>query len=64
MSAKAAAETTDASQWEYTTFAPRGETCPACLKVIRPLERVHRGAIERVSGPSFLVYRHVECPKG
>jgi hypothetical protein len=62
MSAAAAAET-DARKWEYVTYAPRGETCPACLKSIETLEQVKRGSIERQSGPPFVVYRHVKCPK-
>lgn len=55
---------TDAKQWEYTTYSPRGETCPACLKAIKPLERVRRGCLERQSGAPVVVYRHVECRKG
>lgn len=57
-------QTTDASKWEYVTFAPKGETCPACLKKIRTLERVRRGSIERQSGPPVTLYLHLECPKG
>jgi len=41
--ATAPAETTDASQWEYVTYAPSGQTCPACMRPIKSLERVHRG---------------------
>ncbi len=64
MSAAASANTTDAKQWEYTTFAPKGETCPACLKKIKPLDAVRRGSIERQSGAPYVVYRHLECPTG
>lgn len=55
-----AAADTDASQWEYVTYAPRGETCPACLKQIKPLERVRRGRFERQPGAPVVVYRHYE----
>ncbi|MBT2511698.1 hypothetical protein J7I98_39170 [Streptomyces sp. ISL-98] len=55
---------TDASQWEYTTFAPKGETCPACMKPIGSLDRVRRGETERTSGVPIVVYRHADkCPK-
>ncbi|MCX4848276.1 hypothetical protein [Streptomyces sp. NBC_00893] len=56
----------DARQWEYTTFAPSGETCPACLKPIAPLERCRRGEIERAPGSPVTFYRHVDCenPQG
>ena len=50
---------TDASQWEYTTYAPKGETCPACMKPIASLERVYRGTLDRQSGSPVVVYRHV-----
>ena len=52
---------TDARQWEYTTFAPSGETCPACMKPIKTLERCRRGEIERQSGTPVTIYRHVDC---
>lgn len=52
---------TDARQWEYTTFAPSGETCPACMKPIKSLERCRRGELERQSGSPVVVYRHVDC---
>lgn len=61
--ASQATETTDAKQWEYVTYAPRGETCPACLNSIKPLEQVRRGRLERQSGAPVVVYRHVNCPK-
>lgn len=55
---------TDASQWEYTTYAPKGETCPACMKPVKSLEPVRRGRLERQSGPPVVVYRHAEsCPQ-
>lgn len=54
---------TDARQWEYTTYAPTGETCPACMKPIEPLERCRRGSLKPRSGPPIVVYRHAErCP--
>ena len=54
----------DGSQWEYVTFAPEGRTCTACMKPIQRLEQVRRGSFERQSGAPFVVYRHIECPKG
>jgi hypothetical protein len=55
---------TDASQWEYTTYAPAGETCPACMKPIKALECVRRGQLERQSGGPVVVYRHADkCPR-
>ncbi len=53
---------TNANQFEYTTYAPKGETCPACMKPIGSLERVRRGTLERQSGPPVVVYRHARCP--
>ncbi|NML50775.1 hypothetical protein HHL19_19905 [Streptomyces sp. R302] len=64
MAAKTDENETDASKWEYTTYAPSGETCPACMKPIGPLERVRRGTLSSGSGTSVVVYRHVACPKG
>jgi hypothetical protein len=57
---------TDARQWEYTTFAPSGETCPACMKPIKTLERCRRGEIERQSATAITIYRHIDCadPQG
>lgn len=57
---------TDASKWEYTTYAPKGETCPACMKPIRSLDQARRGSLERQSGPPVVVYRHTDCahPQG
>ncbi|MGW1637661.1 hypothetical protein [Streptomyces lavendulae] len=52
---------TDARQWEYTTFAPPGETCPACRKPIKSLERCRRGEVERQSAGPAVVYRHIDC---
>ncbi|MHC0429527.1 hypothetical protein ACX6XY_04960 [Streptomyces sp. O3] len=55
---------TDASQWEYTTYAPSGETCPACMRPIKALEPVLRGSMERASGAPIVVYRHAgKCPE-
>lgn len=49
---------TDARQGEYTTYAPKGETCPECETKIEPLETCRRiaGLVVR--------YRHTECPTG
>lgn len=54
---------TDASNDEYGTFAPAGETCPVCMKAIKSLEPVRRCSLGRASGPPVVVYRHApECP--
>ena len=55
-------DTTDANQWEYVTYAPKGATCSACLKPVKSLEPVKRGSIERASAAPYVVYRHVMCP--
>ncbi|MFI8324492.1 hypothetical protein [Streptomyces sp. NPDC085529] len=64
MAAKTGENETDASKWEYITYAPSGETCPACMKPVGRLERVRRGELARQSGSPVVVYRHVTCPKG
>lgn len=53
----------DTRQWEYTTYAPSGETCPACLKPIKTFDLCRRGEIERVPGSPVTFYRHVDCEK-
>lgn len=58
----ATSNATDARQWEYTTYAPKGEQCPACLRPIQSLEKVRRGTLARSSEPPVVVYRHAECP--
>lgn len=57
---------TDARQSECTTFAPSGETCPACMKPIKTLERCRRGEFERQSATPITIYRHIDCtdPRG
>lgn len=63
MTGEAEDQSTDASQWEYTTYAPRGETCPVCIKVIGTLEPVRRGTLQRAPGTSEVTYRHHgKCP--
>ncbi|MER7663833.1 hypothetical protein [Streptomyces sp. NPDC096193] len=52
---------TDARQWEYTTYAPAGETCPACRKPIEPLERCRRGTQRRPAQPDTVTYQHLNC---
>ncbi|MFE9257911.1 hypothetical protein [Streptomyces sp. NPDC006879] len=52
---------TDASKWEYTTYAPKGERCPACMKPIKSLAPVRRGLLGRREGPPVIVYRHTDC---
>lgn len=54
--------TTDGRQWEYLTYAPQGESCPACRRSIAPFEPVRRGTVERASGATVVVYRHMRCP--
>ncbi|MFE9259236.1 hypothetical protein [Streptomyces sp. NPDC006879] len=55
---------TDARQWEYVTYAPAGETCPACMEPIKSLERCRRGTLERQSGPPVVIHQHVDrCPR-
>ncbi|CAL2059368.1 conserved protein of unknown function [Streptomyces murinus] len=51
---------TDASRWEYTTFAPKGETCPACMVPIKSLDLCKRGTLETPAG-DVVVYRHTDC---
>jgi hypothetical protein len=52
---------TDAGQWEYTTYAPKGETCPSCLKPIKSLEACRRGLLlQRGSSPA-VAYWHTDC---
>lgn len=55
--------TTNRETHEYLTFAPSDQTCPACKRVIGPLEPVRRGMLQRQSGPPAVVYRHVKCRK-
>lgn len=57
---------TDATRFEYETFAPAGETCPACMRPIKTLERCRRGSLEKPKGPDVVVYRHIDCddPQG
>ncbi len=50
-----------ARRWEYTTYAPKGVTCPACLMPIERMDLVRRGAIERESGADDVCYQHVDC---
>ncbi|THA38454.1 hypothetical protein E6W17_15670 [Streptomyces sp. A1547] len=56
----AATTETDARLWEYETFAPPGETCPACMKPIGTLDRCRRGSLVQARGP-VVVYRHLDC---
>ncbi|ANP55016.1 CRISPR/Cas system-associated protein Cas10 (large subunit of type III CRISPR-Cas system) [Streptomyces griseochromogenes] len=55
----------DARQWEYTTYAPSGETCPACGKPIKSLESCRRGMLSRRDSSPIVAYWHTACaPKG
>lgn len=59
----ATADAETGAAWEYTTYAPENETCPACMRPIGSLERCKRGEWERQSGAPVVVYRHTpECP--
>ncbi|MDH2392145.1 hypothetical protein QCN29_25845 [Streptomyces sp. HNM0663] len=65
MASKATATDTDARQMEYSTYAPAGETCPACTKPIKPLEGCRRGMLTRPVMAPAVAYWHNECaPKG
>ncbi|GHI08257.1 hypothetical protein [Streptomyces cellostaticus] len=56
---------TDARQREYTTYAPAGETCPACGVPIKNLENCRRGLLARRDSSPIVVYWHTACaPKG
>ncbi|MBT2403548.1 MULTISPECIES: hypothetical protein [unclassified Streptomyces] len=58
----ATSNTTDARRWEYVTYAPSGNRCVACKKLIKPLEPVRRGHSDRSSGPPVVFYQHTdEC---
>ena len=61
-SGRRAGTDTDARQGEYTTYAPKGETCPDCEKPIKTLESCRRVERARASGGPVVCYRHVECP--
>lgn len=56
--------TTAGQTEECPTYAPSGETCPACNKPIGSLEPVHRRMLVRVGVPPAVVYRHAgRCPR-
>lgn len=52
---------TDARQWEYTTYAPAGETCPACGKLIKSLESCRRGMLSHRDSSPIAAYWHTAC---
>lgn len=52
---------TDARGWEYTTYAPAGETCPACRKSIKSLESCRRGMLSRRDLSPTVAYWHMAC---
>lgn len=54
-------EGADAPRWEYATYTPSGQACPACTKPIGKFELCRRGELDERPG-SPVVYRHVECP--
>ncbi|MFF9566233.1 hypothetical protein [Streptomyces sp. NPDC014685] len=51
----------DHRPWDYTTFAPPGRTCPACLRPVQPLDRCFRGEIPGAAGEPVVLYRHIDC---
>lgn len=54
---------TDARAREYNTYAPQGEKCRKCRKLIKSLELCRRVVVDRASGaPALGPYEHVECP--
>ncbi|MFF4751709.1 hypothetical protein ACWD5R_04270 [Streptomyces sp. NPDC002514] len=52
---------TDAGRWEYTTYAPKGETCPSCLEPIKSLEVCRRGMLARRDSSRVVAYWHSDC---
>jgi len=52
---------TDASRWEYATYAPKGEICPSCLKPIKSLEACRRGLMARRDSSPIVAYWHSQC---
>ncbi|GFH36060.1 hypothetical protein SCWH03_22820 [Streptomyces pacificus] len=53
---------TDARQWEYVTYAPAGETCPACM-VPRNSARKSAPAPDGKADRSFVMeVDHGEAP--
>lgn len=64
MSDKVTDEAMDTRAWEYVTYAPKGERCSACKKVINPLEPVRRGNRDRRSEAPVVIYRHTELCAG
>ncbi|PRH77199.1 hypothetical protein C6N75_21585 [Streptomyces solincola] len=57
-------EATDVDgEWEYVTYAPRGEKCTACRCEVQPLDPVRRSTVKREPDGPVAVYRHAgECP--
>ncbi|GAA0600165.1 hypothetical protein GCM10010394_32060 [Streptomyces crystallinus] len=55
---------TDARQWEYTTYAPAGETCPGCGRPIKSLEICHRALLGRRAPVPTVAYWHADCALG
>lgn len=58
---RAADADTDARQWEYTTYAPAGETCPGCGQPIQSLEVCRRGMLARRDTSPLIAYWHFAC---
>ncbi|PAU46721.1 hypothetical protein CK936_22650 [Streptomyces albireticuli] len=55
---------TDARMAEYDTYAPKGETCPECLKPLDPLEGCRRGMLARRDASPVVAYWHRACVPG
>jgi hypothetical protein len=54
---------TNAQQWEYATYAPKGETCPSCQKPIKSLETCRRGMLARRDASPIVAYWHSDCAR-
>ncbi len=60
----ASSSETSEGNWEYPTYAPKGQRCTVCAEPIRTFELALRGQIERASEPPVVIYRHAgTCPR-
>lgn len=63
MASKTTATDTNARNWEYGTYAPRGEKCRRCGEPFTALERCRRVKVNRRSGDTEQgLYEHPACP--
>lgn len=53
-------EASHAQVWEYLTYAPGGERCADCRRVIGSFEPARRGRGGGTSGPPVVIYRHTD----